>query len=184
MRKTIIGFDVSSSVIGWSVLEFDDITNEILYKDSGYHNVIKTGSLIQRLVHTRTAIQNILSTHNPNFIGIEQIVEFMKGKSTAKTVGILTTFNRMVALISFDFLQKEPEFFNVMSIRHALKLDKQFPKKEEMPNLVAHHLSIDFPYQKNKKGNIKTENYDRADGIAVALYYAFLLTGKKKKISK
>jgi hypothetical protein len=34
--------------------------------------------------------------------------------------------------------------------------------------------------QYNKKGKAKPENYDVADGIAVALYYSFILTEKIK----
>jgi hypothetical protein len=71
-----------------------------------------------------------------------------------------------------------------MSIRHGLKLDGNLPKKEDMPELVAKHLGITFPYEVNKKGRIKVENYDMADGVAVALYYAFLLTGKVKRKGK
>ena len=85
----------------------------------------------------------------------------------------------------FDYLKKSPELFNIMSIRHGLKLSKILPKKEEMPELIAHHLNIKFPYIYNKKGKIAVESYDMADGVAVALYYAFLVTGKiKRKIKK
>jgi hypothetical protein len=109
----------------------------------------------------------------------------MQGKSTAKTIITLTTFNRMVCLAAYDYLQKSPELFSVMTIRHGLKLNKTLPKKEEMPELVAQHLGITFPYQLNKKGKVKEENFDMADGMAVALYYAFTLTGKiKRKVKK
>ncbi|MCP6726354.1 hypothetical protein NL526_30315, partial [Klebsiella pneumoniae] len=76
---------------------------------------------------------------------IEDLIKFMT-KSTATTVVVLTTFNRMVCLLAYDYLKKQPELFNVMSIRHALKLNKILPKKEEMPELVAKHLEIKFPY--------------------------------------
>jgi hypothetical protein len=76
-----------------------------------------------------------------------------------------------------------------MSIRHGLKINKVFPKKVDMPELVAKHLGIVFPYERTTKGKskdkIKMESYDKADGIAVALYYAFMLTGKvKRKVKK
>jgi Holliday junction resolvasome RuvABC endonuclease subunit len=180
MKKTILGFDCSSTTIGWCSLEVDIDTKEITYLDSGYHKVIKKGSITERLVHTRIFINSLLQKVKPDLIGIEQIIEFMKGKSTAKTIIMLTTFNRALALICHDYLNKSPEFFNVMSIRHSLKLTKVFPKKEEMPELTAHHFKIQFPYEKNKKGNLKPENYDRADGMAVALHHAFTLIKPKK----
>ena len=101
-------------------------------------------------------------------------------KSTATTVVTLASFNRMIGLLSYDYLKSHPGLFNVMSIRHGLKLNKNLPKKEEMPDLVSKHLGITFPYIKDKKGKIKPESFDMADGIAVALYYAFILTNRIK----
>ena len=181
-----MGIDCSSTTIGWCVLEVD---SNITFIDAGYVKPIKTGNIIERLVDTRNKFKLIIETHKPDSIAVENIIEFMQGKSTAKTIIMLTSFNRMICLLSYDFLNKSPELFNVMSIRHGLKLNKVFPKKEDMPELVAHHLGVTFPYEvspvrkssKPKIAKIKAENYDKADAIAVALYYAFLLTGKIKK---
>ena len=52
-----------------------------------------------------------------------------------------------------------------------------------MPELVSNHLGITFPYKYNKNGKIKDESYDMADGVAVALYYAFVLS-KRIKVKK
>jgi Holliday junction resolvasome RuvABC endonuclease subunit len=183
--KKVLGFDISSSTIGWCVLEFDEITNIINFIKAGYIKPLKKGNIIERIVDTRNKVQNIIDQVKPDYIGIEDIIQFMKGKSTAKTIIMLTTFNRMVGLLSYDYLQKSPQLFNIMTIRHGLKINKDFPKKEEIPELVAKHLGITFPYEHDKKGKIKIENFDKADGIAVALYYAFVLTEKiKRKIKK
>ena len=108
----------------------------------------------------------------------------MKGKSTAKTIIMLTTFNRMICLTSYDYLGSSPKLYSVMTIRHGLKTGKELPKKEEMPALVAQHLGITFPYEYNKKGNIKVESFDKADGMAVALYHARFLAGMVKSKGK
>jgi Holliday junction resolvasome RuvABC endonuclease subunit len=126
----------------------------------------------------------IIDQVKPDYIGIEDIIQFMQGKSTAKTIITLTTFNRMIALLAYDYLKKSPELINVNTIRSALKIGTDRPKKEDMPELVAKHLRINFPYDTNKKGNLKVENYDKADGIAVALYVAYLLSGKVKRKGK
>ena len=114
----------------------------------------------------------------------------MKGKSSAQTIIMLTTFNRMISLCAYDFLikknlEKNLKLFSVMSIRHGIK-DVEFPSKEEIPELVAKKLQIEFPYLINRNKKIKVESYDVADGIAVALYYAMSLTDslKKKKAKK
>lgn len=170
----VLGFDVSSTAIGYGLVETDKL-ELIKY---GYINPIKEGSIIDRLIDTRIKIKDIIYTNKPDHIGIEDIICFMKGKSTANTIITLTAFNRMVCLASYDYLNKNPELFNVLSIRHGLKINKIVPKKEDMPDLVASHLGITFPYIKNKKNKNIIENYDTADGIAVALYYSYILTGK------
>lgn len=180
--KRVLGFDVSSTTIGFSVLDYDGPDCKLF--DSGYLKPIKTGTIIERIVDTRNKIRDILVKYKPDEIGIEEIVQFMAGKSTAKTIIMLTTFNRMICLCAHDYLGKSPTLFSVMTIRHGLKEGKELPKKEDMPELVSKHLGITFPYETNKKGKLKVENYDRADGIAVGLYYTLLLMGKIKRKGK
>jgi len=182
--KKVLGFDISSSTIGYCVLEVDDINNTTKYISMNYLTPSKKGTIMERIVDTRDKLIDIIDKIKPDYIGIEDLIKFMP-KSTATTVVVLTTFNRMVCLLSYDYLQRQPELFNVMSIRHGLKLNKDLPKKEDMPELVAKHLGITFPYEHDKKGKVKVESFDKADGVAVALYYAFVLTGKiVRKVKK
>lgn len=181
--KTVLGLDVSSSTIGWCVLEIEK-NNNIKYVDSGYFKPVKNGFIMDRIIDSRKKIQEIINKYQPDYIAIEDLIKFMP-KSTATTVVVLATFNRMICLVCYDYLKSYPALFNVMTIRHGLKFEKNLPKKEDMPELVAKHLEINFPYELStrgkKKNKIKIENYDVADGIAVALYYAFVLTGRVKK---
>jgi Crossover junction endodeoxyribonuclease RuvC len=184
MVKTILGFDVSSTTIGYCVLSWDDVTNDIKLVDASYIKPLKKGSIIERVVDTRNKIQKVIVSAKPDHIAIEDIIQFMKGLSTAQTIIMLTTFNRMIGLTAYDYLGKAPSLFSVMTIRHGLKLTPDLPKKEDMPALVAQHLGITFPYEYNKLGNVKVESFDKADGMAVALYQALLLAGKVKRKGK
>lgn len=177
----IIGWDASTTTTAWAILDVNIDSGSISYVDSGYFKPQKTGTIFERLDHSRKEVKKILEIHKPDAAAIENIIEFMKGHSTAKTVIALSVFNRNIGMTLYDYLGKSPELYNVMSIRHALKLTKTLPKKQEMAGLVAHHLGITFPYAYGKKGKVLVENEDVADAIAVALYYAFVLTGKKKK---
>jgi Holliday junction resolvasome RuvABC endonuclease subunit len=178
MSKRVLGFDVSSATIGYCVLDIDGYN--IKYVSAKYFKPSKKGSMLERIIDTRNKINKIISDVKPDYIGIEDLIKFMP-KSTATTVVVLTTFNRMVCVASYDYLKDYPKLLNVMTIRHGLKLNKDLPKKEDMPELVAKHLGITFPYEYNKKGAVKEESRDMADGVAVALYYALFLTGKTKK---
>lgn len=182
--KTVLGFDVSSTCIGWCCLKI--FNNEIKYSKAGFIKPPKDPNIIVRLSKTRKLISDILLTYKPDYIGIEDIIKFMKGASSANTITTLAIFNRMIGLLSYDFLNDKNglKLFNVMTIRHGLKNNSTLPKKEDMPALVSQHLGIKFPYEYNKKGKIKIENYDMADSVAVALYYSFVLTDKIKKTKK
>lgn len=180
MSKRILGFDVSSTTIGWCVLDIDD-NDKINFVTCNYFKPVKKGSILERIIKTREKINSIINAAKPDHIGIEDLIKFMP-KSTATTVVVLTTFNRMVCTTAYDYNKNYPELFNVMTIRHGLKTGKELPKKEDMPELVAKHLGITFPYEYNKKGAVKEESRDMADAVAVALYYAWSLTGKTKKL--
>jgi hypothetical protein len=179
-EKRVLGFDISTSCIGWGLLQINE-DQSITYLNSGYFNPIKEGNIIKILADTRNKVLEIIKVNEPDYIGIEKLIEFMKGKSSAKTIIALTGVNRMVSLLAYDYLAKPPELLNVLSIRHGIKLTKILPKKEEIPELVAKHLNIVYPYEYTTRSKkLCVENFDRADGIAVALYYAFLLSGKIK----
>lgn len=182
MGKRVLGFDVSSTTIGYCVLDIDDKDN-IKFVMCNYFKPSKKGSILERIISTREKINGIMSKYQPTHIGIEDLIKFMP-KSTATTVVVLTTFNRMVCTAVYDYLKGYPELLNVMTIRHGLKTGSDLPKKEDMPELVAKHLGITFPYEYDKKGKVKEESRDMADGVAVALYYALVLTGKTKKSKK
>lgn len=187
MIKKVLGIDCSSSTIGYSVLEIDEDTKAIKYISCNYLKPSKKGSIVQRIVDTRNKMKKIIDDIKPDYIAIEEIIKFMKGKSSANTIIMLTTFNRMLCLLAYDYLQQEPQLFHVMSIRHGIKLNKKAPIKEEIPDVVSQHLGIKFPYESKlkKNGSYIDENYDKADGVAVALYYSFILTEKiKLKIKK
>jgi Holliday junction resolvasome RuvABC endonuclease subunit len=177
----ICGFDVSSSTTGWCILDVNTDNKKIKYIDCGYFKPIKKGTIFEKLSHSRDKVVSILDKYKPEEIVVEDLIQFMKGASTAKTIITLSLFNRNVGMTAYDYLGKNPQLFNVMSIRHGLKLSKELPKKEDMAELVANHLGIKFPYVYGKGGKIKKESEDVADACAVALYYSFILTGKIKK---
>lgn len=178
MIKKILGFDVSSTTIGYSVLTIDETTKDIKFVSVDYLKPQKKGTVIERVADTRDKIKKIIEDIKPDYIGIEDIIMFIRGKSTANTIITLATFNRMVGLIAYDYLKKMPSFFGVLDIRRGLKLTPDLPAKEDIPELVAKHLGMKFPYQFNKNKKMKVENGDMADGMAVALFHAFILTGR------
>lgn len=179
MSKKILGIDCSSTTIGLGYLEVID--GKIKYIGCTYIKPIKSNDITIRLKDTRDKLLRIINKFKPDDIVIEEIVSYMPGKSSANTIITLAVFNRMVALLAHDYLKKCPEFYRVIPVRSGLKLGTDFPEKEEIPNIIATHLNVKFPWLYNKKSNVCQENFDMADALAVALFHAFVLTGKCKK---
>lgn len=163
----IIGFDCSSTTVGWGVIEYDSAFNVINIK-SGWFKPIKTGTIFERLDFVRIKVKDLLETHKPDIIAIEDIVKFMAGKSSAQTIITLSVFNRTIGMTCFDYSKTSPDLLSVMTIRHKIKEAKTVPKKEEVPARLEKILGIQFNWTLNKNGKIKPESYDESDGLAVA----------------
>jgi Holliday junction resolvasome RuvABC endonuclease subunit len=175
----ILGIDASSATIGIAVIDCDDGYQFEKLITFEYIKPPKKGNIFERLEKTQKMILDVLTKYNPTHIAIEEIVQFMAGGSTAKTIISLATFNRMVGLTCYKYLTRPPEMLSVMKIRHKIKLSKIFPKKEEIPALLSKRLDIKLkPIHKKKSKEFAPEYYDAADALAVATCYMMILGGK------
>lgn len=170
--KRIMGLDASSTTIGVCLLRYDD--KKIELEHVSYYKPPKKGDVFERLQAVREYIFDMTATLKPDAVALEDIVLFMGGRSTARTITTLTALNRTVGLAILDKTDSSPHLYNVMKIRHQIKEGKKIPKKEDVPERVAAILEIDFPYKLNKRKNIAKENEDMADAIAVALCHIFV----------
>lgn len=180
----ILGLDASTSTIGIAIIKDDGYNLELIYND--FYKPEKENGILDMIIKARTHILNIAKEYSIDHFVIEDYVRFMKDNSTAKTIIPLALLNMSLRLAAIDSLQLEPNFLSVLKIRHTLKKGKdQFPSKEDMPDLVAYHLGIDFPWRekfspRKKKMVILEESYDIADAIAVALTFIRIKNTIKK----
>ena len=172
IMKKVMGLDVSSTTIGICILSYNDKTIKLDYIN--YYKPPKTGNIFERLNKTRKYIKTLIGALKPDNVAIEDIVLFMSGRSTAKTITTLAILNRVVGLVVLDELKKEPYLYNALRIRHAIKSGKDLPAKEDIPELVADLLKIKFPYEKDKNLKNKKENEDMADAIACAICHIYM----------
>lgn len=170
IRKTnnpkILGLDCSSSTVGWGLIALDEVPELVAYghiKPLGPNYVD-----MERLDDIYCRINELCNELDPSYVAVEDIFLFVKGQSTARTITILAAFNRVISLATYQ-KTKNVSFYLVHDIRriisnqYDIKIDK-----EGMPDAINSYLSADFDLMINKKGNIKKETYDEADGIAVA----------------
>lgn len=173
----ILGFDASSSTVGYCVLDcIEGETPKLIV--CNFFKPLKKGGTFERLKDLKTKTVKILEKYKPDQICIEEITKFMAGGSTATTIIALATVNRTVGLCCYEFTNKEPSLHSVMAIRHKLKLTKVFPKKDQMQSIAEKHLGVKLETLYNRNGKIKPETYDMADSACVALYHNFKLSGK------
>jgi len=170
MGKLYTGFDVSSTTIGLCLIQEDN--KSFLLKEYKFYKPNKKTHLFESLLQTRNFIIKTLNKWNPDEVVIEEIAEHFQGSgSTSKTIVKLATYNRTVGLAAYEVLQKPPVMVNVNTARSILR-PKGYAgrlKKEDVPQVVAAILKIEFPWEFKKNGKIADESYDMADAMAVAL---------------
>jgi len=174
----ILGIDVSTSITGFAVvgegqlLHYSSID---LRKHKGVFN--KAGVLKEYVADLFENYQ--LDQENSGWgeskypiksIYIEQPLHmFMRGKSSAKTLSTLMTFNGIVSWLVYELFEIEPQYISATSARK--KAGIRVPRGEKAKEVVLKHLLESEPafhIEYTKFGNPKPESYDRADAIVVA----------------
>ena len=148
--KRIMGVDASTTTVGLSIIDYDGYCEKLIHCE--YYKPDKSNGILDMLHKAREHILNLFGKYKVEEFVIEDYVRFMKGSSSAGTVIPLAILNITLRLAILD-LGITPEALNVLKIRHTLKLTKVLPKKEDMPELVAHHLNIPYPwlYKTNRR---------------------------------
>ncbi len=172
--KKILGLDISSSVIGWATLEYDK--NNIELKEYGHIKPpdAKSGSLSFRATRAMSELKKILATQKPDIVTVENYASsFTPGRTTARTIIVLCTFNEITQYVILEALGFESEKLAVSHIRSVIS--KYVGVKSISKDDIFEEIKKAFPAfipRITKKGTIGTESFDQADAIAVAFCYA------------
>tara|TARA_R110002020_G_scaffold50716_7_gene143273 strand:+ start:63435 stop:63977 length:543 start_codon:yes stop_codon:yes gene_type:complete len=172
----ILGLDISSSTIGWSVLRYSG--GEIKLVSCGHIKPPPSskGSLVYRLNSAYKQIEELLSSlGNIDDIAIEAYAnKFTKGRSSARTIIVLSVFNELISLACLRSLSIEPKKYAVVSVRSSLSkfFNKNISSKDDAFLAVENYFE-NFKTALNRNGALKKECYDEADAIAVAITYIY-----------
>lgn len=174
--QTILGIDCSSSTIGWAYIGVEN--NKIMLLDHGHIKPLsKDFPLMERLDSASKDIANLCERFNPDSTIIEEIAQFMKGKTSANTIITLAVFNRAVALQLYRSTKKNPLFLLPISIRTRIKRflgREQQIEKEEIPTILQDYFGksffkvVGYKQRGKNKGQPIVETYDEADAVAAA----------------
>jgi len=171
----VIGLDISSATVGWSVMEYDDSSYSLL--EYGHIKPLpsKRGSLAVRAAAYMSEISDLLTDKSPDFVAIEGYASrFSKGRSSARTIIVLSVFNELTSVASIKSLKIEPVSYAVSTIRSSIgKLfGSKVVSKEDAFILIKDNFKT-FSLRFKRTGRIKDECYDEADAIAVALTHIY-----------
>tara|TARA_Y100000593_G_scaffold68658_1_gene126167 strand:- start:1620 stop:2192 length:573 start_codon:yes stop_codon:yes gene_type:complete len=175
----ILGIDISTSITAFAVVGDGQILHYSsidLRKHKGVFakaNVLK--EYIEDLFENYQLEQEVSlgwgdSKYPIEHIYIEQPLHmFMKGKSSAKTLSALMTFNGIVSWLVYELFEIEPQYIAATSARK--KAGIQVKRGEKAKEVVLKHLLENesaFNIEYTKHGNPVAGSYDKADAIVVA----------------
>jgi len=170
----ILGLDISTSIIGMTILDKDgkvirvdslDLRNKNHYPDvfAKYQKVFET---IRSLRHESWHDESCKFCH----IFIEQSLQmFRSGFSSAKTLSTLSSFNGVVTYLCYRELGIKPEHISASSARKAcgITIKKGTKAKEQVVKFLLDNEPC-FVVEYTKSGNLKPKYYDIADSIVIA----------------
>lgn len=179
--EKILALDISSSTIGWSILERDEDNIQLVdyghIKPPAKVKAAKVGfGYSYRLNEISKEISKLLFNTNPDTVVVEDYAKkFSSGRSSANTIIVLATANEVVSLTCFQIMNKEVTRIPVTKLRSVVmkKYQVDVKDKDDAMNLCK-NLFNNFKTANNKNGNIQKECYDQSDSIIVGLGYCII----------
>ena len=175
----ILGLDVSTSVIGYTILDEDakiieceawDLRNKRYFPD-----------LYIKATHIKDKLLDIKCLHNIKYVYIEEpFVFFRAGGSTAKTMAKLQAFNGIVSWLCHDTFGFSPVHISPAQARklNGIKVSRGQKAKEVVLDYLLENEDS-FTIEHTSKGNPKPTSYDRADSLIIAkACYHIYITGE------
>jgi len=173
----ILGLDVSTATIGYTILDLDGNLVEMSYVP-----LSKIKGLTSKGFEFRVRLKNILAQYPAvKHVYIEEYFQkFARGMSSARTITLLSAFNGIVQFICQDETGVCPELIPVNTCRSLVGIKTMSKKKsgkdvkEQVFEWVDAHLKYNWPTKILQSGPRKglkitiTESRDMADAWVVA----------------
>jgi len=161
----ILGLDISTSITGYTILDYDGsiiVCNHIdLRKEK---NFFKKVQIIQ------SDLCVICENYEIEHVYIEQSLQsFRSGFSSAQTLSLLSKINGIVSWICYNMFASEPQYLAATSARKlcGIKVPKGQKAKAVAMQFVIDNVP-DFEVEYTRHGNPKAGYTDRSDSYVVA----------------
>jgi len=173
----ILGIDISTSITGFAVVGDEQLLHYSSIDLRKHKGIFKKATILKE--YLEDLFENYQCDNDTGWgtskfpieqIYIEQpLYMFMRGKSSAKTLSTLMTFNGVVSWIIYELFEIEPQYIAATSARKrcGIKVKRGEKAKEiVLKHLLEHETAFHVEY--TTYGNPTAESYDRADAIVVA----------------
>ena len=173
----ILGIDISTSITGFAIVGDDQLLHYSCVDLRKHKGQFAKAEALREYVSDlfeNYQLNNESFTGSSDFpiehIYIEQPLHmFMKGRSSAKTLSTLMTFNGITSWLIYELFEIEPEYISATSARK--KAGIRVPRGEKAKEVVLKHLLATEPGFKidhTRHGNPAAGSYDMADAIVIA----------------
>jgi len=174
----VLGIDISTSITGFAVVGDGQLLHYSSIDLRKHKGIFKKAEVLKEYIEDFFENYQLdqdnagwgESEHPLEHIYIEQPLHmFMKGKSSAKTLSSLMTFNGVVSWLIYELFEIEPNYIAATSARKQCGI--KVPRGQKSKQVVLKHLLENEPafnIEYTSHGNPKPESYDRADAIIIA----------------
>lgn len=173
----ILGLDVSTNIIGYTILD-----EEGEYLESGFCDLDSKKTTVQKAAQFHGVLIDLAERYHISSVWIEEpFMMFAKGGSSAQTMSKLASFNGMIQYACLNTFKFDPSMINANHARKTLGIKIQREKvcgvstKEQILSWVKNKIPLfGWPTKTLKSGPRKgltipaPSCYDIADSFVVA----------------
>lgn len=173
----ILGLDISTSIIGYTVLEMGakpyDQPVEMGHIDlrkckNGFWDKVDTAQV---------AIENVVASHQVKKIFIENpLQKFRRGLSSAHTISLLSKFNALCSYFARQASGLDPEYIDATQARKQCGIPIKSRKKsggktakEQTFDFLCTNVFENKDWPRTKKKNLQAYCWDQVDSYVIAL---------------
>jgi Holliday junction resolvasome RuvABC endonuclease subunit len=161
----LLGLDISSSIIGYTVL---DENGELLENECIRLERFK--DFFVKVKNTKNKLQEIAKKYKIDHVYIEESLQaFTAGKSSAMTIQALSKINGTVSWLCYEMFDITPEYISAGTARKFCKI--KVPKGEKAKPVVLSFVVDNEPkfmLEFTAKGNPVPGSFDKADSYVIA----------------
>jgi len=170
-----LGIDISTTTIGWCVINLEDFSEFVV--DHISLDKVKTKTFWQKFDFAKQELETVISKYDIVKFGVEEnLIGFTPHMSSANTIVVLAKFNAVISSYVRDRLSIDPinvKFVTARKVAGVLVQQKKKCGKTAKEQVIAQLTSEGKPLAflsqfKTKTGKLKPWVGDRVDAWVIA----------------